>query len=465
MKLKNKIISLIISLSFCLVALFNAIYFSDKNIKTHETIMNKNEIDYMSLLDEFDESEVIENENSVKVNAIQYVDEDFFDIIDNASSNSEISKSEISYDVNYDKVTNTFVLVTIAVDKYGNETRTETVGAPFINEIGEVDALFLDDEGPILLSELSDANEVNNCGFFSRLKKAIKKVAPVALIVAAVVTVAIVVAVAAPAAVAAASSASAMAIASGGTLTLGATISVGASAAATAAAGTIGAAAAVGVTIGAGIVATGAAVDNAFNAIPNEITTSNINKNGINEVNKNNPKNSPIKEMTKGDLIAAGITEIIVKEVTKEGNKLIIKGEPKVGSIKEIRVNESDIIPDKGFNSFDELKKYLGTAGEGKAWHHIVEQSQINLSNFDEQMIHNIKNIISIESGFAGSIHGQITGYYNSKPTFAGGLSVREWLAKNKTFEEQFLFGLDVLRRYGEVVATKEGWKLIPFDK
>ena len=58
MKLKNKIISLVVCLSFCLVALFNAVYLRDDNIKTHETIMNKNEIDYMSLLDEFDEKEL-----------------------------------------------------------------------------------------------------------------------------------------------------------------------------------------------------------------------------------------------------------------------------------------------------------------------------------------------------------------------------------------------------------------------
>ena len=261
MKFKNKIISLAVCLSFCLVALFNAVYFRDENIKTHETVMNKTEIDYMSLLEEFDESKVIEDEVSVKVEAVQYVDEDFFDIIDNVSDNSEIVKSEISYDVQYDKITNTFIFITIAVDKYGNETRTETVGAPFINENGEVDALFLDDEGSILLSELSDADEVNNCGFFSRLKKAIKKIAPVALVVAAVVTVAIVVAVAAPAAVAAVSTASTMAMAGGGTLTLGTAISVGAGAAATAAAGTLGAAAAVGATVGAGVLATGVAIE------------------------------------------------------------------------------------------------------------------------------------------------------------------------------------------------------------
>jgi len=33
-----------------------------------------------------------------------------------------------------------------------------------------------------------------------------------------------------------------------------------------------------------------------------------------------------------------------------------------------------------GFDIFNALKKELGTAGEGKAWHHIVEQNQIQKS-------------------------------------------------------------------------------------
>ncbi len=35
-----------------------------------------------------------------------------------------------------------------------------------------------------------------------------------------------------------------------------------------------------------------------------------------------------------------------------------------------------DIIPDKGFGSFTKLKNYVGDPGEGKVWHHFVEQSQ-----------------------------------------------------------------------------------------
>lgn len=36
----------------------------------------------------------------------------------------------------------------------------------------------------------------------------------------------------------------------------------------------------------------------------------------------------------------------------------------------------------KGFDNFNALKKNLGPAGKGKAWHHVVEQSQIQKSGF-----------------------------------------------------------------------------------
>ncbi len=45
------------------------------------------------------------------------------------------------------------------------------------------------------------------------------------------------------------------------------------------------------------------------------------------------------------------------------------------------------------------------------------------------------------------------------------GMTVRDWGTENlKTFEEQFEFGMEVLKRFGEVVATEEGWKFVPFE-
>ena len=77
-----------------------------------------------------------------------------------------------------------------------------------------------------------------------------------------------------------------------------------------------------------------------------------------------------------------------------------------------------------GFDTFDELKDYLGPAGEGKQWHHIVEQSQIGKSSFTPQQIHNTNNVMAINRG----VHSKISGFYSSKQVFSGNQLVRIWL-------------------------------------
>ena len=42
-------------------------------------------------------------------------------------------------------------------------------------------------------------------------------------------------------------------------------------------------------------------------------------------------------------------------------------------------------------------------------------------------------------------------------------IRVRDWLA-DKTFEEQFAFGVKELQRYGALIPTSEGWIFIPFQ-
>lgn len=98
----------------------------------------------------------------------------------------------------------------------------------------------------------------------------------------------------------------------------------------------------------------------------------------------------------------------------------------------------------QGYKSFSELKKVVGSPGEGNQWHHIVEQSQINKSGFSSQMINNTNNITSISQ----STHRQISGYYSSiQPSFSEGLRVRDWLA-GQSFQAQYEFGLDVIKMF-----------------
>ncbi len=101
----------------------------------------------------------------------------------------------------------------------------------------------------------------------------------------------------------------------------------------------------------------------------------------------------------------------------------------------------------KGYDTFGSFKSNYGKAGKGNAWHHIVEQNSYNISKFDPKFIHNTKNIIRIDNT-AGGLHRKVTGYYNSKQPFTNGKTVREYL-KDKSFNEQYNFGVDTLKKFG----------------
>jgi RHS repeat-associated protein len=92
------------------------------------------------------------------------------------------------------------------------------------------------------------------------------------------------------------------------------------------------------------------------------------------------------------------------------------------------------------FSSFGSLKVYLGSAGQGMAWHHIVEQSQT--LEFGAAAINSTANIVKVRQ----KLHTAISAYYSSKKAFTGGQTVRQWL-RGKSWKEQFEFGLEVLRK------------------
>ena len=104
----------------------------------------------------------------------------------------------------------------------------------------------------------------------------------------------------------------------------------------------------------------------------------------------------------------------------------------------------------QGYSSFQAFKNAQGVAGEGQAWHHIVNQNATNVTNFGAERIHNTNNLIRLPAG-SGQLHNQITGYYNSiRPDVTGSssLRVREWL-ELQTFEFQWQFGIDTMTQFG----------------
>ena len=141
---------------------------------------------------------------------------------------------------------------------------------------------------------------------------------------------------------------------------------------------------------------------------------------------------------------SAGTGSAFVSAATNIGVETVTQAAGLVG----INANSiNNLTPNQGYSSFRKLKKNIGSAGEGKDWHHIVEQSQIRKSGFSPYQIHNTSNVIAIDK----ATHAKITGYYNTTSFgFTNGLSVRNWLS-GQSFEEQYEFGINVLREFGVI--------------
>ncbi|NMO17726.1 hypothetical protein HPC49_23820 [Pyxidicoccus fallax] len=94
----------------------------------------------------------------------------------------------------------------------------------------------------------------------------------------------------------------------------------------------------------------------------------------------------------------------------------------------------------RSWGSFSGLKSALGSAGPGKNWHHIVEQTPGNVARFGPHALHNTENVISLDEG----LHTQVSAFYSRKNLRITGsreLTVRQWLS-TQSYEAQRSFGL-----------------------
>lgn len=82
----------------------------------------------------------------------------------------------------------------------------------------------------------------------------------------------------------------------------------------------------------------------------------------------------------------------------------------------------------------------MGPAGEGKQWHHIIEQREINLKRFGPEALHNTENVVPLEE----DVHLDVSAFYSSKQEFITGspsLTIRQWIG-SQSYEAQRQFGL-----------------------
>ncbi|RKH62568.1 hypothetical protein [Corallococcus llansteffanensis] len=94
----------------------------------------------------------------------------------------------------------------------------------------------------------------------------------------------------------------------------------------------------------------------------------------------------------------------------------------------------------KAYSSYKSFRRAMGPAGEGKEWHHVVEQTDGNVARFGPKAIHNTENVIPLDK----DLHARISAAYSSKNLQTTGsyqLTVRQWLSA-QPYAAQREFGL-----------------------
>lgn len=100
----------------------------------------------------------------------------------------------------------------------------------------------------------------------------------------------------------------------------------------------------------------------------------------------------------------------------------------------------------EGFSTMGAFKKKFGAAGNGMAWHHIVEQHPGNVARFGAENIHHTKNLIKVPHG-KGLLHMKISGHYSSHMPGTK-IRVRDYV-KTLSYDEQYEYGIKIMKKFG----------------
>lgn len=161
------------------------------NVRTVSLV--ENEVDYQSVLNEFEDGELTKAGALTTFTGGQMLDASVFEEFDNVreSDLETLSDCKVSYKFTYDSESNIVTIFAELINETGEMELDEISGVGFINDAGEIDAVMNVDGEGILLSEMREAGLIENCGWFSRaIKKIAKKVVKTVAIVAATAVVA-----------------------------------------------------------------------------------------------------------------------------------------------------------------------------------------------------------------------------------------------------------------------------------
>ena len=92
------------------------------------------------------------------------------------------------------------------------------------------------------------------------------------------------------------------------------------------------------------------------------------------------------------------------------------------------------------FRNERELRRYLGPAGSGREWHHIVEKRLAGRKDFPAELIHSTDNIISLPV----EVHRRINGKMSAKMVIYGDVVLRHYV-QGRTFAEQYNHGINLV--------------------
>ncbi|HYO52438.1 hypothetical protein [Archangium sp.] len=98
----------------------------------------------------------------------------------------------------------------------------------------------------------------------------------------------------------------------------------------------------------------------------------------------------------------------------------------------------------RAWGSYSGFKSAMGSAGLGKEWHHIVEQTPGNVKRFGGEALHNTENIAALDK----TLHSNVSRLYSSiryDITGSSTLTIRKWLS-SQSYEAQRAFGLRAIK-------------------
>ncbi|WP_152621856.1 hypothetical protein [Archangium violaceum] len=129
-----------------------------------------------------------------------------------------------------------------------------------------------------------------------------------------------------------------------------------------------------------------------------------------------------------------GIRVVLAPHVVAMATRSVVGGGPSPG--------RGTLLPNghRAWGSPSGFKSAMGPAGQGKEWHHIVEQTPGNVDRFGGEALHNTENVIALDK----ALHTKISSLYSSiylRITGSPTLTVRKWLS-TQSYEAQRAFGL-----------------------